>query len=248
MKQKSSTMGVRKTSAPSKLRGTVIAVAAVVGVVAIGATVFSMRNAPTSTIAPGVIAKPAHSTPVASVDSNVPLPATGIASDPSLQPGERAPFRTPTIEEYERVKAFERRVRAFFDDRSNRGTAERARQAAALRDEIAAAETAGHLTSSEALTLYIALMQESGMSADEARVATASIAEGYRAKAEARDRAMITHPDPRHVEYKREEESIVREVMSMPNTPDGRTRDDMLRERLEEARIRAYRRTLSINQ
>ena len=197
MKQKSSTIGANKKSAPSRRRGTVIAVAAVLGVATIGVTVFSMRNAPAPSSTPRVIATPAHSTPVATVDSSVPPPSTGSSIEPSLQPGERAPFRTATVEEYEKVKAFERRVRAFFDDRSNRGTAERAKQAAALRDEVAAAETAGQLTSSEALTLYIALMQESGMSAEEARVATSSIADGYRAKAEARDRAMVTQPGGR---------------------------------------------------
>ncbi|MEO7404649.1 MAG: hypothetical protein ABIU95_13355, partial [Burkholderiales bacterium] len=186
-------------------------IAAIIGALAVGGAAigyFRSASAPSNRLSLAPAAPPAATATLAVHAS--PTDPRDYSVDPAalstLPPGERAPFRTPTVEQYEQLKAFEQRVRSFFHDPKKTSGPERAKQAVALRDEIAAAESAGQLTSAEALTLYIALMHESGLPPGEIKPAAPTLVDGYRAKADARDSALAANPDPRHLSYKRDEE------------------------------------------
>jgi hypothetical protein len=47
--------------------------------------------------------------------------------------------------------------------------------------------------------------------------------------------------DPRFQDYKARERAIVAEVMGLGEIPGGLTRDEYLRQRLQQARVSAYR-------
>lgn len=47
-------------------------------------------------------------------------------------------------------------------------------------------------------------------------------------------------PDSRHLTYKEQERKVVQEVLSMSHYPDGLSRDDYLRKRLDEVRSEIY--------
>lgn len=53
--------------------------------------------------------------------------------------------------------------------------------------------------------------------------------------------AQAKAPDARFSRYKSEEKRIVDEVMALDSIPDGLSRDQYLRQRLQEAREQAYR-------
>ena len=52
---------------------------------------------------------------------------------------------------------------------------------------------------------------------------------------------MAKAPDARFSQYKSEEKRIVDEVLTLQTIPDGLSRDQYLRQRLQEAREQAYR-------
>ena len=65
----------------------------------------------------------------------------------------------------------------------------------------------------------------------------------YRAHADQRMDAFAAQQrnDPRFQSYKARERAIVAEVMALPRIPGGLTRDQYLRQRLQQARETAYR-------
>ena len=79
---------------------------------------------------------------------------------------------------------------------------------------------------------------------DPARQAeqVAAIADRYRAHADRRMAAFLEQQrnDPRFQAYKAREAQVVAEVMAATTIPAGLTRDQYLRQRLQEERERAY--------
>jgi hypothetical protein len=111
-----------------------------------------------------------------------------------------------------------------------------------LQAQVQRREGKGELSAAEALLLEIGLIKATARDeAEQAALATA-VAERYRLRTEQRERAWAAQPKPRFDTYKRREAEIVWEVMAMRQMPGGVSRDEYLRQRLQQAREQAYAR------
>ncbi|MEO8366115.1 MAG: hypothetical protein ABI538_07900 [Pseudoxanthomonas sp.] len=163
----------------------------------------------------------------------------GSAADPR----QAALRESPQVREYRDRQAFEASSKNFLRDAATMGPVERLQKARALSTSIDQYEHNGGLSAGEALLLRSALIKATV--ADETRQAEqlAELAEHYRSDAEQRMQAYaLQHAqDPEFQDYKARERNIVAEVMAMQQIPGGLSRNEYLRQRLEQARESAYR-------
>ena len=149
---------------------------------------------------------------------------------------------TPQARAYRDRQRFEADARDFFARAASLRAVERSERSGALTRQIDAYEAAGGLSAGEAVLLRTALVRATVD--DPARQAeeVAAIAERYRTHADQRMAAFAAQQanDPRFQAYKTREAQVVAEVMAMTSVPAGFTRDQYLRQRLQEERERAY--------
>ncbi|MEX2963773.1 hypothetical protein [Microbulbifer sp. TYP-18] len=102
-------------------------------------------------------------------------------------------------------------------------------------------EAEGRVMAYEALALKLAWLERN--SADKAAFeqAAAELVEGYREKSQRHTAEYDPYKEvPGFAEYKQREVEIVKEVQQMTSFPDGMSRQEYLRQRLQEARKKAY--------
>lgn len=149
---------------------------------------------------------------------------------------------TPQARAFRDRQRFEADARDFFARAASLRAVELSERAGALTRQIDAYEAAGGLSAGEAVLLRTALVRATVD--DPARQAeeVAAIAERYRTHADQRMAAFVAQQanDPRFQAYKTREAQVVAEVMAMTSVPAGLTRDQYLRQRLQEERERAY--------
>lgn len=149
---------------------------------------------------------------------------------------------TPEAQAYRDRQHFEADAKDFFARAASLGAVERGERADALTRQIDAYEAADGLSAGEAVLLRTALVRAT--IDDPARQAeeVAAIADRYRTHADQRMAAFAAQQanDPRFQAYKTREAQVVAEVMAMTSVPAGLTRDQYLRQRLQEERERAY--------
>lgn len=119
---------------------------------------------------------------------------------------------------------------------------ERSERADALKRQIDRYEAAAGLSAGEALLLRTALVKATVDDPAQQAAEVAVIADRYRAHADQRMAAFAAQQanDPRFQSYKAREAQVVAEVMAATTIPAGLTRDQYLRQRLQEERERAY--------
>lgn len=178
--------------------------------------------------------------PVATLSPQPPESAVQAAtgSAPAVTPQQQQLLLAPQIKEQEQRLLFHAAYRSFFAEAPNLSEAERNRQADALRADIALYEGRDELASSEALLLQLGLIQVTVSDEETQKAQAAALMERYQARSAARQAA--AQPDERFLQYKEDEKRIVAEVMAADSIPDGLSRDQYLRQRLQEARERAY--------
>lgn len=161
---------------------------------------------------------------------------------PAADPRLAALQRSPQARVYRDRQAFEAGSKRFLRDAAKLGPVERAQQARELSASIDKYEREGGLSAGEALLLRSALVKATV--ADETRqgMQIADLMQGYRERA---DQGMADYlarhqRDPRFQDYKAQERSIVAEVMAMRSIPGGLSRNEYLRQRLQQAREAAY--------
>jgi len=168
-------------------------------------------------------------------------PSSVEVADPvsSPQPSLQA---TPQAQEHLERQRFEADAKDFFARSASLRAVERSERADALTQQIDKYEAAGGLSAGEAVLLRTALVKATVD--DPARQAeeVAAIADRYRAHADQRMAAFAAQQrnDPRFQAYKAREAQVVAEVMAATSIPAGLTRDQYLRQRLQEERERAY--------
>lgn len=149
---------------------------------------------------------------------------------------------TPQAQEHLERQRFEADAKDFFARSASLRVVERSERADALTRQIDKYEAAGGLSAGEAVLLRTALVKATVD--DPARQAeqVAAIADRYRAHADRRMAAFLEQQrnDPRFQTYKAREAQVVAEVMAATTIPAGLTRDQYLRQRLQEERERAY--------
>lgn len=149
---------------------------------------------------------------------------------------------TPQAKEHLERQRFEADAKDFFARSTSLRAVERSERADALTRQIDKYEAAGGLSAGEAVLLRTALVKATVD--DPARQAeeVAAIADRYRAHADRRMAAFLEQQrnDPRFQTYKAREAQVVAEVMAATTIPAGLTRDQYLRQRLQQERERAY--------
>jgi len=149
---------------------------------------------------------------------------------------------TPQAQEHRERQRFEADAKDFFARSASLRAVERSERADALTRQIDKYEAACGLSAGEAVLLRTALVKATVD--DPARQAeqVAAIADRYRAHADRRMAAFLEQQrnDPRFQAYKAREAQVVAEVMAATTIPAGLTRDQYLRQRLQEERERAY--------
>ncbi|WAF87935.1 hypothetical protein NRL37_10945 [Metapseudomonas otitidis] len=176
--------------------------------------------------------------------------ASAPASARSEQPGEQPPKAEtetkpavdPTlVDAYSKRLAFDSEYRGFFDKASQLPEAEREAEAERLRKGLEEREARGELAASESLMLQIALIQATESDPEEQKSRANALLRRYQEASEAREKALAQQPSPQFQRYKQDEKRIVEEVMALEAIPDGLSRNEYLRQRLQEAREQAYR-------
>ena len=140
----------------------------------------------------------------------------------------------PNVQRYLEREARKEKLQSYFDDIEH-GDGEEAWR---LINDI---EREGGMLAYEALALKLAWLERN--SADKASFdrAAGDLLETYRQRAEKSGGQYDPHRDvPGFSEYKSMERKIVAEVQGMQHFPDGMTRDEYLRKRLQHAREQAY--------
>jgi hypothetical protein len=180
----------------------------------------------------------ATSEPAASVA--VEEPAELIATTAVAEPAQSLAAQTdPQTREFAARERFHADVRTFFAEAPALSQSEKVERGRGLARDISRYEAAGELSASEALVLKIALIRET--IADQA-VQTAQVIalqKHYRAESERLQAEWQARPDPAFDLYKAREREIVAEVDGMSEIPDGLSRNEYLRQRLQRAREEA---------
>ena len=148
-------------------------------------------------------------------------------------------LQRPEVLDYQARLTFVGDYQIFIKSAAELSEEERRKRAAALAKEIDRREAAGELALSEALLMQVGLVQAEGGDEAAQKARADALLARYQALSAARE-AQAKAPDARFSRYKSEEKRIVDEVMALDSIPDGLSRDQYLRQRLQEAREQAY--------
>ena len=155
---------------------------------------------------------------------------TEVTTDPSSA-------INPVLQAYQAFTDFQQHSRGFFDNAERLSEQEKQAQLRQLLDGTNKYEQDGKLLPMEALLLKLAMLRYTTSGDDDYKTKAKSLIDQYKAQSDLREQAWLANPDPNFVDYKRQEADIVKEVMAMTVIPDGLSRDEYLRQRLEQARI-----------
>lgn len=149
---------------------------------------------------------------------------------------------TPQAQAHRERQRFEADAKDFFARAASLRAVERSERADALSRQIDRYEAEDGLSAGEAVLLRTALIKATVDDPAEQAAAVAELADRYRTHADQRMAAFAAQQarDPRFQAYKAREAQVVSEVMAMTAIPAGLTRDQYLRQRLQEERERAY--------
>ena len=166
-------------------------------------------------------------------------PPSSTPQADATQAGRRALLASPAVQDYQARQQFAADYQTFIQGAQALSAAERRRQAEALAREVERREAADELALSEALLLQLGLAQAEGGDEQAQKARAEQLVARYQAISQHRE-AQQQVPDARFQQYKRDEQRIVDEVLQMNSIPDGLSRDQYLRQRLQEAREQAY--------
>jgi hypothetical protein len=127
-------------------------------------------------------------------------------------------------------------TRDFFAHSGDLTAEERAREAQRIAEELTRLERAGGMSAGETFVLRAGLIRETVPGSEEQAAQLKALKERYENDARTRLAAANTRSDPAFESYKVRESEIVSEVMSMQTIPNGVSRDEYLRRRLQAAR------------
>ncbi|MCQ4165059.1 hypothetical protein [Tahibacter harae] len=192
------------------------------------------RGAATARLAapPTAVAAPPPKTAAATAE------ATGAVAAVRVEPGL---LQTPQALAYFEREAFEQQARRFFDTAAQLDPAAREREAAGLEQAVDRYEAARQLSAGEAMNLRLGLIQATVADEVERGARQAELIARYRQDGARREAQFMQQQaaDAAFADYKRREAQIVTEVMALPQIPDGLTREEYLRRRLQRERERA---------
>lgn len=162
-----------------------------------------------------------------------PDPVSPAPADP-----DAAAAATPEARANQGRLAFERQARAFVRDAAGLDDATRMARARALSRDIDRREQNRELSGDEAMMMRVGLIQVAVKDPRERVVQIQEVIDRQREQTAARQRALLAQQqrDAKLKDYKAQEARIVSEVLAMQSYPNGMSRDDYLRQRLQVAR------------
>ena len=168
--------------------------------------------------------------------------ASARAPPAAPDPARARLLQSPQVRHWQEQQRFSRDAREFLRTAASLPAVERAQRADALEAQVTERERTRELSAGEAMLLRVALVQALPGSDEEQARRLAALAGDYRNAAERREAAWIARQraDPRMQQYKARERVVVAEVMAMETIPGGLTRDQYLRQRLQQERERAW--------
>lgn len=179
------------------------------------------------------------------------LVASPVAGSPVLEtPSEpRVPAEPGSVEapaENDRVgmapvdvatrERFQEQAREFFATAAQKEAEDRVHEAHQLEQELTRLEQAGGLSAGETLLIRAGLIRETVPAGAQREAQLQALEQRYRDETLLRLAAAQAQPDPQFGSYKVRETEIVNEVMAMETIPDGLSREEYLRRRLQSAR------------
>ncbi len=167
-----------------------------------------------------------------------PPAVTSPRPEPLSEPPIRAEPESlvrPSVDVDIRAQFIER-ARAFFANAAQMTAEDRLHEAQQLEQELTRLEQAGGLSAGETLLVRAGLIREMVPAGAQQDAQLQVLQERYRAETQRRVATAQAHPDPQFGSYKVRESEIVNEVMAMETIPDGLSRDEYLRRRLQSAR------------
>lgn len=161
-----------------------------------------------------------------------------LAADPRLAAAQQS----PQARIYRERQDFEANSRRFLQEAAKLGPVERSQQARELSASIDKHERGGGLSAGEALLLRSALVKATITDETQQAARIADLMQDYRERADRGTAEYLAQHqrDPRFQDYKARERSIVDEITAMRSIPGGLSRDEYLRQRLQQARELAY--------
>lgn len=172
---------------------------------------------------------------VVAVDSPVvAAPSPEILSTPPVR-AEPNNFPAPPVDVETRAR-FNEQARAFFANAAQMNEEDRLHEARELEQELTRLEQAGGLSAGETLMIRAGLIRETVPAGAQQDAQLQALQERYGAETQRRVAAAQANPDPQFGSYKVQESEIVNEVMAMETIPDGLSRNEYLRRRLQSAR------------
>jgi len=168
----------------------------------------------------------------AKVNRDVPsYPPAPVRADAPARASENA----NPVDVHERAR-FNERAREFFAQAPALSPVEARQRAADLSQELARIEQSGGLSAGETFLLRAGLIRSTV--ADERQQATQirALKERYEVDARQRNALAAAQSDPMFQLYKVRESQIVAETLSLQTIPNGLSRDEYLRRRLQVER------------
>lgn len=157
-------------------------------------------------------------------------PAPGAADTPPPAGQEARP-----VDVQERAR-FSERARAFFAQAPGLPPEEARQQADEIARELSRIEQAGGLSAGETFLIRAGLIQATVADEQQRKEQIRALRERYETEAQRRSAQAPEQADPMFELYKVREGQIVAEVMAMETIPDGLSRDEYLRRRLQAER------------
>lgn len=173
------------------------------------------------------------------------LPTLASTLDSSRAPSSSAPTQqqllsAPAVKDQERRLAFHSAYRSFFAEAAQLSADERQAQAQALTEQIERYEQREELAMSEALLLQLGLIKVTVSDEQAQKEQADALVARYQTRSAEREAKLKAKPDVNFQRYKSDEKRIVEEVLAMDSFPDGLSRDEYLRQRLQQAREQHY--------
>lgn len=169
-------------------------------------------------------------------ERQAPRPAASPAPSAADTPAPAGQEARP-VDVQERAR-FSERARAFFAQAPGLPPEEARQQADEIARELSRIEQAGGLSAGETFLIRAGLIQATVADEQQRKEQIRALRERYETEAQRRSAQAPEQADPMFELYKVREGQIVAEVMAMETIPDGLSRDEYLRRRLQAERER----------
>lgn len=172
-----------------------------------------------------------------------PIPQAADSDEPDQMAAnseQQQLLNSPQARDLERRLAFQNQYRSLVQQAGQPEHAARQSEAERLSKRIDTLEAQGELALSEALLMQLGLIRATESDEATQKMKAQRLIERYQQISADREARLAAQPDPNFERYKAEEKRIVEEVLALQSIPDGLSRDEYLRQRLQEARERSF--------